>query len=754
MNTNPFYRLSPFIQEFIYSHNWTELREIQVEACKVIFDTDAHLLLASGTASGKTEAAFLPILTQIYDNPPSSLGVIYIGPTKALINDQFVRLNDLLKEAYIPVWHWHGDVSQTQKTRLLKKPEGILQITPESVESLLINKNTELTKLFFDLRFIIIDEVHVFMNSDRGRQILCQMERLSRFFKNPPRRIGLSATLADYLFAENWLKSGTSRVVITPKVSGSGRKILLSAEHFFLPQEETPSEENSKILSIENNENNSKITSSRYDSFYKYIYDNSKPDEHLKKCLIFTNSRGESERVISSLRQIAETENFTDIYYVHHGSISAFLREEAESSMREPLKPAVTAATITLELGIDIGELDRVIQINSPFSVASFLQRLGRSGRRGKPANMAIVCREDAISKDTILPEQFPWQLLQAIAIIQLYLEEKWIEPHKPVKYPFSLLYHQTMSTLASTGELSPSALAERILTLTPFNNISQDDYKELLLHLIKIDQIQKMEDRGLIIGLAGEKIVNNFKFYSVFPDTDEFSVRADSEQIGSISYPPPIGERFALAGRTWEVLEVDLKSKAISVKLVKGKSRISWSGMIGDIHTKILQRMKKVLFEETEYKYLQKHARERLFEARRLAQSIGLQNNNIFSLGGNVYCIFPWMGTIPFQTLNNYLKKFCGYLNISKRMSPYYIVFEVKNDKIIILYNEILSISHKQFSEYELVCDTDFLQKQKYDEYIPDNLLRKTFSADYLDVNELKDIVKEWKTKYRYEKK
>jgi ATP-dependent Lhr-like helicase len=228
-----FGRLSPFIQDYIYTHRWDELREIQVEACKVIFDSDNHLLLASGTASGKTEAAFLPVLTDITNNPSSSIAVLYIAPIKALINDQFVRLNDLLKEADIPVWHWHGDVSPTHKKRMLNNPTGILQITPESLENMLLNKGNELIRLFHDLRYVIIDEVHSFMSSDRGMQILCQLERLHWHTKVQPRRIGLSATLGDYSLAEKWLASGTDRRVSTPTVNMGSKNIRLAVEHFY-----------------------------------------------------------------------------------------------------------------------------------------------------------------------------------------------------------------------------------------------------------------------------------------------------------------------------------------------------------------------------------------------------------------------------------------------------------------------------------------------------------------------------------------
>ncbi|HEY9902099.1 MAG TPA: DEAD/DEAH box helicase, partial [Candidatus Sericytochromatia bacterium] len=421
MNDRAFSRLAPFIQEYIYTHAWTELRPVQVEACRVIFDTEAHLLIAAGTASGKTEAAFLPVLTLLYENPSSSVGVLYIGPIKALINDQFERLNDLLKEADIPVWAWHGDISQSRKNKLVKKPEGVLQITPESLESLLINKNTELIRLFGDLRFIIIDEIHAFMGSERGCQILCQLARLSRYTQNQPRRIGLSATLGDYSLAEEWLRSGTEIPVITPEIKGGQRKVQLSLEHFYLTEEEPSLPPPDKGDGIRKQSASS--------PYYRHIFENSKS----RKCLIFANNRAEIESVIANLRQIAEAERLPDIYHVHHGSISASLREEAEKAMRDS-SPAVTAATVTLELGIDIGQLERVIQLEAPLSVASFLQRLGRSGRRGTAADMQFVCAEDELSGEESLPEQIPWQLLQAIAIIQLYLEERWIEPIKPLQ--------------------------------------------------------------------------------------------------------------------------------------------------------------------------------------------------------------------------------------------------------------------------------------------------------------------------------
>ena len=205
MSESVFNRFAPFIRDYIYSHKWEELHEIQVAAANIIFDTEYNLLLTSGTASGKTEAAFLPVLTQLWENPSGSVGVLYVSPLKALINDQFERLEELLEEADIPVTKWHGDASPSKKKHLLQTPRGVRQTTPESLESLLIRNSAGINRLFSDLRFVIIDEVHYFMDGDRGLQLLSILERLQRIIGYEPRRIGLSATLGDPTNAEKWL---------------------------------------------------------------------------------------------------------------------------------------------------------------------------------------------------------------------------------------------------------------------------------------------------------------------------------------------------------------------------------------------------------------------------------------------------------------------------------------------------------------------------------------------------------------------
>ena len=581
---NPFYKLAPFIQEYIYNHGWTQLRAVQAAACYAIFETDDNLLLSAGTASGKTEAAFFPILSLFDEDPPASVGALYIGPLKALINDQFLRLNDLCEEADIPVWHWHGDVNRSHKDKLVKHPSGILQITPESLEAMLRHRHQDIVRLFGDLRFVVIDEVHSLMRGDRGAQVLCLLERLQRMAGVIPRRVGLSATIGDLEKAGEWLASGTGRKTQTPHIETKGTRWRISMEHF--PMTETtgyrykPTVKRDNLAphmphtvppqyqaAFEDPEPPTDCAPADADPGIGYIFEHTAGH----KCLVFSNSREECEVVTSTLRHYCELRSEPDRFLIHHGNLSASLRETAEADMRDDSLYLTTCTTATLELGIDIGRLERAFQIDAPFTVSSFLQRMGRTGRRDSPPEMWFVIREEMALPTAPLPQLIPWKLLQAISLVQIYLEERWVEPPKPDRLPYSLLYHQTMSILATSGELRPNELAQRVLTLSPFQSVPQEDFRALLLHLLKIDHLQKTAEGGLIIGLAGERLVNSYKFYAVFKEDELFTVRCGSQELGTIVQPPPIGERIALAGHVWINIDIDYKKKLIFVEPVGG---------------------------------------------------------------------------------------------------------------------------------------------------------------------------------------
>ena len=823
---NVFDRYAPFVQDFIYDHGWENLRGIQVAAADAVFNTDENVLLTSSTASGKTEAAFFPILTLMYEDPPASVGALYIGPTKALINDQFYRLNDLCEQADIPVWHWHGDVSSSHKAKLLKHPSGILQITPESLEALMLNRRGNVCRLFCDLRFIVIDEVHSLLRGDRGGQTLCLIERLSRMAGVNPRRIGLSATIGDPERTGAFLSAGTGRGCIIPRFEEPRRVWRLSMEHFYITGPQAPERAlestgpvEADVLSCERVEagarelpaarsgvasnaenvragvddadagantaessNTAAETGARRrgtaatpedqppigipavhedelmartdaapadaDPGLAYIFERTRG----AKCLVFANSREEAEAVCSALRGYCEAKGEPDRFLIHHGNLSASFRESAEEVMRDEEQTQTIVATSTLELGIDIGRLERAFQIDAPFTVSSFLQRMGRTGRRGNPPEMHFVMREEQPEPRTMMPETIPWKLLQGIALVQLYREERWVEPPELDRLPYSLLYHQVMSTLASCGELTPAELAGRVLTLSYFHRVSADDLRCLLRHLLETDQIEQTESGGLIVGISGERVTNSFKFYAVFQENEEFTVRSESAELGTIVNPPPAGERIAIAGNCWLVEEVDWKRHLVFCTQVKGRVPAYFGDCPGDINTHVLERMKRVLEEHEVYPYLLTNARARLAQARHVAEVAGVTKKPLINLGGDTWALFPWLGSYAFLALERLLKIKCaGELGLKglDPSRPYFMQFRMNADEGT-FYEVVAAEAEVDFPPIDLVYPGEVPYFDKYDEYLPEELVRKGFAEGVLDIEGMRRRVLGWRDQWR----
>lgn len=720
MSKSAFERYAPFIQEYIYRKGWTDLREVQVEACEEILDTDHHVIIASGTASGKTEAAFFPMLTSLYLKPSKSIGIVYIGPLKALINDQFQRLSGLLEESYIPVWPWHGDISQSVKKRALKEMQGILQITPESLEALLMQHPGDAARLFADLRFVVIDEIHALMGTDRGLQVSCLLSRLEKIAKCQPRRVGLSATLNDYQPAILALSAGSHRKAVAVGIQAHKRTISLCTQSYILTGD-------------------AKAQQSVIEEYNEFLYASC----HDKKCLIFTNSRGGAEKVIADMKDLAVRKRDQDVFYVHHGSVSASLRNEAESALRNNAGPTVAAATLTLELGIDIGNLDSTIQLGAPYSCASFVQRLGRSGRRTGKSQMTFVNLYEPTHRNVL--DQLPWELLRSIAIIELYLQERWVEPFALKPKPYSLLAHQTLSTLITFGELTPADLARRVLLLPPFaGKISQNEYRELLRYMIQNDHLQRMDDGKIIVGLAGERYTSHYSFYAVFQSQRAYRVLSKEEEIGTLDDCPAADEVFILAGRSWKVKKVDVERKIIYVHPVKSKRIASWNGSGGHIHTRIVQKMREVLMDTVSYAYLRPTALQILEQARSFVKENDLLKSDFIECGGDGFLFCPWVGTKELQSIKHLLS--CGmkealcvhtvmgsthYLQINSKLSPDQFRMRMQEAKIDV-------------DDPSMVLPPQQAPKiDKYDGMVPDDLLRKAFLYNELDIPAAIEIFK-----------
>lgn len=700
-----FERYAPFIQDYIYRKGWDSLRGVQVDACEAILDGGSHVLISSGTASGKTEAAFFPILTELSENPPKSVGVLYIGPLKALINDQFSRLELLLEEQDIPVFPWHGDISAHVKKKAISQARGIIQITPESLEGMVMSRAGEAKRLFGDLRFVVIDEIHAFMGSDRGLQILCLLERLQRMAGCHPRRVGLSATLHESEPALEFLTMGSDLGGVSVGLEQEKRTIQLISDSFFIPEEVV-------------------LAGEAWGNYYDKLYDLT----HLKKCLIFTNSRGETEKTIAYLKEIAENRREKDVFYTHHGSVSAALRQEAETALRENQSPTVAAATLTLELGIDIGDLDFTVQVGAPFTCSSFVQRLGRSGRRSGVPRMVFFDVMEERNRDIF--DVIPWNLLRSIAITQLYSEERWVEPFEMKAKPYSLLVHQTMSILMSYGSLLPSDLARMVLTLGIFlGKITQEEFRQILSHLISEDMIEVMETGELIVGLKGERMTNHFSFYAVFSEEESYRVRGKEGDIGTLDTCPMVDEVFVLAGKTWKVTAVEVAKKIIYVTLVKNRRVPSWRGSGAHIHRKVVERMGRILGEDVIYPYLKEGSVDSLEKARAYAREIDLLSQSYFRYGTNSFYYCPWVGTKELMTVKQLfavgLKDVLGVRSVVGGLHYLQVTADCPVEEISTRVKEVCGDFHRP----EWVLPEGMAPKiDKFDWFVPDDLLRKSF--------------------------
>jgi ATP-dependent Lhr-like helicase len=705
-------QLAPFVREYIYEKKWETLKGIQEAAITAILHGEDQVLITSGTASGKTEAAFFPVLSLLVPTPPASVGVLYISPLKALINDQFERLGPLFKRGGIPALRWHGDIPGEHKKKFLDNPGGVLQITPESLEALLLKHPGKLTRLFGDLRFVIIDEVHVFMGSDRGSQLLCQIGRIEDAAGVRPRRIGLSATLGDYGEALRWIALGTGGKAVLVRDEGQKQGVRLRLDYF---NRENPQEG---------------------ETYYRELYGQCRG----KRCIIFTNSRLEAEETIARLRDLAGQYHEDDVFYVHHGSISAALREEAERGLREKEGPVVIAATATLELGIDIGSLDRVIQIGPPAGVSSLVQRLGRSGRRTGKAEIYFTCPEDHREGPVNDPlRAIPWSLLKTVAVIELYLKEKWIEntPSKPL--PYSLLCHQTLSFLRSRGESSPQDLARRVLSLPPFAEIPGEDYRELLRRLLVLDYLEKTEKGGLIIGLEGEKIVNHYSFYSVFPDEEAYRVTQGGKELGKIHFVPPEGANLVLGGQYWRVRGFDLRRREIFVIPGEEGGERVWRGSRGETHSRIVERMRGILAEREQYPYLSEGARARLEEGRSWAGKLKLTEDYFVPLAPGVFFFIPWLGSRAMRTLAALFRRreIRKWLCVSSCSREKEQVFRIGSGLSIPEFrNRLAGIFDQEIPPGCIAGDMPLTDK--YDYILPPALLKKQYAANMLDMGEL----------------
>ena len=707
--TDYFSGLPYFLKEYIHTSRWTEFRDIQLRAFEVLLGSKDHLLLSSGTSSGKTEAAMFPVIASLYSDPPKSVGALYISPLKALIDDQFGRLTLVLRDSNIKLTSWHGEAETGMKDSLRRDPSGILQITPESLQGLVYGDKDETKRLFGDLRFIIIDEVHSFMESDRGIQLLCCLERLQRVTGVCARRIGLSATLSDLSTAESWLSASTG-VPTVSEVCPAEQKRQVRILYSRIPVEDPDTNSSARKLAI--------------GRMYMRMFHETEG----RSSIVFVNSRITAERTGRSLTKMAERVGSKMRVFVHHGSVSKESRKAAEEYLKGGHTDVTTVATSTLELGVDIGSLDTVVQIGPPHSCSSLLQRMGRSGRRGGSQSLVLFCNDDA---------QMWWSdifgvsvnLVRSIAMVELAVKEGWVEPPDIAKRPYGILLQQTLAYLRNSVGARFTELCDEVLSLYPFRDIPVEDYRMLVKHMVARELLTYLNDSTLVLGPQGERIAFGKGFPVVFAGSKDIEIRFEGKPIGTVQKIPEIGGNILLSGRVWAIKSVSPDGSIADVVESEGDTDTSWKSGVPEYHRNVLRKMREVLLSDEQYDYVDEDGLRRLNESRKAAREAGM--DRLMSSVDDFTRITPWIGSRQYDTMYRMLRAMPG-ISVIRHLEPYIIDF--RDDGT---YSNIMS-SLKQYSHnfdlVELVTYKDDLIVGKYDDLVPEALLMKEFAADRLD--------------------
>ena len=366
--SSSFELLHDSVQKWIWRQGWTSLKDIQENAIPIVLRRDSDVIISAATAGGKTEAAFLPILSHILSNPLEGFDVLYVSPFKALINDQYRRLLDMTSGTDVEVTPWHGDIDASRKVKALKKPSGILIITTESLESFLINRNTAVKTAFGGLKYIVIDELHAFIGNERGKQLQSLLSRIELITGIKPPRIAMSETFSNYDKVKSILRpDGSLPCEIPSQGNGNHETRILVKEYIQQPDKDVDGEIAEEIYTKLRGSNN----------------------------LVFTNSRVGAEGYAVRLSDRCEEECVPNEFRVHHGSLSKIERESVEQELQRGETPITALCTSTLELGVDIGKVKSIAQIGVANSVSSLRQRLGRSGRRDEPSILRVISIEN-----------------------------------------------------------------------------------------------------------------------------------------------------------------------------------------------------------------------------------------------------------------------------------------------------------------------------------------------------------------------
>lgn len=714
-----FEHLSRPIKKWVWQQGWQTLRDIQERAIPPLL-RGGDAIISAPTAGGKTEAAFLPLLSKISTSGAKpGFAILYISPLKALINDQHRRLEGLCDALDIQVTKWHGDVASSVKQKALKKPSGVLLITPESLEALLMRRALFINNLFANTQAIVIDELHAFMGTERGVQLISLQNRIEALTGRPIDRIGLSATLGDMGLAADYLRpgAGKSMPIITSDGNGMALKLQLRG---YIEMPEDPEQPDAPPNAEK--------------QVGKHLFETLKGNQNL----VFGGSKKNVELYSALLRDMCQEARLPNEFFTHHGNISKADREFLEKRLKQGRLPTTAVCTTTLELGIDIGEVEAIAQIGCSSSVAGLRQRLGRSGRReGKDAILRGYIIEQEVTPQTHPQDRLRSNLVQAMAEVELLLNG-WFEPPEKHRLHLSTLVHQILALIVERGGVDAMSLFQVLNRPGPFSNITENLFSSVLRAMGKkeVGLIEQAPDGTILLGERGEKLTSHYRFYAVFETKEEFRVVCKGKELGTLPMLGPTAKDMIIifSGRRWKILEVYVSEKIIDVTPAHGGRPPKFGGGGPDRHPMIDQKMFEIYQFDDIPAYLDKTAQTLLNEARFNFSKLNLGKSSILPYGEETL-IFPWRGS----AFNNALGLIFRHAGFRIEIGKLYVSVrgaEIKDFKEII---HTLA-SGKCPGKIELARVSANLTMGQYDWFLTDDLLVQQLASTLPDSSYFKE--------------
>ena len=720
-----FNQLAKPIQRWIWMKGWKDLHHIQERAISTLLDGNRDVIIAAATAAGKTEAAFLPLISSVLEDPrENGFDLVYISPLKALINDQFGRLQDLCAKTELPVYPWHGDISRGIKARARKKPRGVLLITPESLEALFVLRGLEIPRLFMGARAIVVDELHAFLDNERGIHLRSLLTRLELAVGRRIRRVGLSATLGEMELARKYLRPEAPEGVVVLEDRSAGQELKAQLRGYVQHGDQSKNDDQDVVAA--------------QDAVSRHLFDRLRG----KRNLIFAGSRQNVEWYADALRVLSERERLPVEFFPHHASLSREHRMDLEERLRK--RPATTAVcTSTLELGIDIGDIECVAQIGPPFSVASLRQRLGRSGRRaGAPAILRMYQIESAPGADSHPLDRLHLGLIRSIAMVEL-LVSGWCEPPLPQALHLSTLVHQILSVIAEHGGTRATRLYATLCKRGPFRCVEPPLFARLLRQLGSPDValIEQAPDGVLLLGREGERLVEHYSFYAVFQTPQEYRIVDGSRVLGTLPVVMVMvpGMTIVFSGRRWRVTRIHDRDKVIEVTADRVGRPPRFGGAGGAIHDRVANKMRDVLLGKGRFVYLDATADSLLKDARAEFRRLGFERTSVCGVGQRHSLIATGVGTVKTSTLGLALRA-KGY-----NVMTYDGFLDVRWAESVRPVAEALEAIARSgpVSAAEVVSSNSNLSTEKYHRYLSRELLLEDVASSRLDASGLPGLAR-----------